>query len=345
MLLINVLYAMISLSRIRFCIASLLFLCVFCYAKAQEQNIDFFPSELSKALITQPTEGNPRSYTIQTQEYADKATHISLSEIIQEYLLENNRIYQVNLNARKTTLASYTFDSLFRIKAIRYFTDDAPTPWIFYQYNDIENTKTELRLRRDSTVYTKTVLTFNENDLLISRKEFFGESDLKSEQRFVYNDYGDVETEVSLGNQNQSTYVYEYQYSSEGNKLMRKKFNNEKLESRVEYQYFPDSSVQISTEYGFNKRPKSQNLTVLQDSLRVEITGYFSSIDTTEYRSSFKELYVGEDLLEYESRTINGVFVNRFKTFYEYDSHGNWIKRMTYENNKLIKVENRLFRY
>lgn len=335
---------MIPQFRIRFCIILLFFLGVFCYTNAQEL-ATFFPKELSKELITQPTEGNPRSYTIQTQEYAEKATQISLLEITQEYLLNNNRVYQVNLKTRKTPLVSYTFDSLLRIKAIEDYTDAAPTPWTFYEYNNIDHTITELKLRSDSTVYTKTVLTFNERDLLISRKEFFGETDLKSEKRFVYNNHGDVKTEMSMGNQEESTNIYEYQYSSEGVKLMRKKFNNEKLENRIEYKYFPDSSVQILTEYGFNKRPKSQNLTVLQDSLRVEIKGYFSSIDTTQYRSSFKELYVGEDLLEYESRTINGVFVNRFKTFYEYDSHGNWIKRMTYENNKLIKVENRLFRY
>tara|TARA_R110001599_G_scaffold341328_1_gene562313 strand:- start:14013 stop:15023 length:1011 start_codon:yes stop_codon:yes gene_type:complete len=336
---------MISLSRIRFCIVSLLFLGLIGFAEAQEQAVDFFPKELSKNLITLPTEGNPRSYTIQTQEFAEKASQISLSEVIQEYLLKNNRVYQVNLKTRKSPLVSYTFDSLSRITAIEDYTGTAPTPWIFYEYNDHDRTKTELKLRTDSTIYTKIVLTFNENNLLISRKEFFGESDLTSEKHFVYNDQGDVKTEISKGNQEESTSLYEYQYDSKGVKSMRKKFNNEKLENRIEYQYFPDSSVQILTEYGFNKRPKSQNLTVLQDSLRVKITGYFSSIDTTQYRSSFKELYVGEDLLEYESRTINGVFVNRFKTFYEYDAHGNWIKRMTYENNKLIKVENRLFRY
>ena len=336
---------MVSLSRIRFCIALLLFLCSFGLVNAQEQTTDFFPKELSKELITLPTEGNPRSYTIRTQELKDKASTITMSEITQEYLLTDNRVYQVSLKTRKAPLATYTFDSLLRIKTIEDYTESAPTPWAFYQYNDIDRTITELKLRSDSTVYTKTVLTFNKNNSLVSRKEYFGESDLKSEKHFTYNEHGDLQTESTFGNQEESTSVYQYQYDSNGAKLMRKKFNNEKLENRIEYQYFPDSTVQISTDYGFNKRPKSQNLTVLQDSLRVEIVGYFSSIDTTQYRSSFKELYVGEDLLEYESRTINGVFVNRFKTFYEYDSHGNWIKRMTYENNKLIKVENRLFRY
>ncbi|MGW8124030.1 hypothetical protein ACV07N_15330 [Roseivirga echinicomitans] len=334
---------MVPLSRIRFSFALLLFLSHYCFANAQEQNIDFFPPELPKELITEPTQGNPRSYTIQTQEFKENESQISLSATTQEYLLKNNRVYRVNIKTKNELVSVYTFDSLTRIERIRHYGNDIPTPWINYQYNG--HTKTERKLRNDSTIYDKTILTFNEDGLLVSRKEFFGESDFKNEKSFSYNQYGDIEAENTVGNQEESNYKYEYKYGNDGAKLMRRKFNNEKLENRVEYQYFPDSLVQILTEYGFNNRPKSQNLTVVQDSLRVQITGYFSSIDTTQYRSSFKEKYVGEDLIEYESRTISGVFVNRFKTFYEYDSHGNWIKRMTYENNKLIKVENRLFRY
>lgn len=319
-------------------------LCSVLKISAQPLERDFFPTELSRPLVMNKTAGNPRSFSIITQIHQMEEDEIPVEGVVEEYSLVENTVRQINYRIKKDIIRQYHFDSLSRILSIRDFSNDTDTPWQYYYYDDQLNTATELVLRKDSTVYSKTVLKFDEDNRLIESQDFWGETNLKTTRRYQYNNRGDIEVALSQGSE-EEIFVYAYQYDSVGMPHEYTRFKNEQLESRVTFEYYPDSLVEVKTLYGFNEKPKSQLLTVEKDSMRVEVTGYFSSLDSSTYRSRFKQVFVGEDLVEYESRTIRGTYVDRYKTFYDYDSHGNWTKKTTYLNNDLMKVEIRLFRY
>lgn len=323
-----------------------LFYGFFLHLNAQEHQTDFFPiDDISRSIIETKLYGNPLSFTIRTQELLKDSANLTLSPIIENYTVIDSRVRKISFGKSNEVVKTIEFDSLSRIISYFDLSDEADTPWVHYLYNDIENTKTEIKLRRDSSIYSQTVLTFNDQNKLILKKEFYGEDKVKSVREIVYNPLNHPIKDIYYENRTESINLYDYQYDSLGRIEQQKRFNNDKLASRTLYEYRQDSLVSQRMDYGFNQMPKSQFLLIEKDSMRVEVNGYFSSIDTTEYRSSFKQIFVGEDLLEYESRTVRGTFVDRYKTFYEYDNHGNWIQKMTYLNNKLIKVQNRLFRY
>ncbi|MFT6826855.1 MAG: hypothetical protein ACJAZV_000132 [Roseivirga sp.] len=323
-----------------------LFLGFFLHLNAQEQQTDFFPvDEISRSLIETQLSGNPLSFTIRTQELQKDSANLTLSPIVENYSVMNGRIRKINFSISNQVFKTEEFDSLSRIIAYLDFSPEATTPWIYYIYDDSANTQTEIKLRNDSTIYSKTILAFNSQKKLILKQEFYGEDKIKSVREIIYNPSNHPIKDTYYENRTESINLYAYQYDSLGRLEQQKRFNNEKLASRTLYEYRQDSLVSQRMDYGFNEKPKSQFLLIEKDSMRVEVNGYFSSIDTTEYRSSFKQIFVGEDLVEYESRTVRGTFVDRYKTFYEYDNLGNWIRKTTYLNNKLIKVQNRLFRY
>lgn len=318
----------------------------FLYPVAQEHPTDFFPSdEISRSIIETKLSGNPISFTIRTQELQKDSAGLLLSPIIENYSVTAGRVTKIDFILKDKIIKTLRFDSLSRIVSYFEFSEEATTPWRHYLYNDQEHTNTEIKFRKDSTIYSKTILAFNEKNKLILRKEFWGEQEIKSVREITYNPSNDPIKDVYYENRTESVNLYDYQYDSLGRIETQRRYNNDKLASRTLYEYRQDSLVSQRMEYGFNERPKSQFLLIEKDSMRVEVNGFFSSIDTTEYRSSFKQIFVGEDLVEYESRTVRGTFVDRYKTFYEYDNHGNWIQKTTYLNNKLIKVQNRLFRY
>lgn len=323
-----------------------LFYGFFLQLNAQEHQTDFFPiDDISRSIIETKLVGNPLSFTIRTQELLKDSANLTLSPIIENYTVIDTHVSKITFSKSNQVFKTIEFDSLLRIISYFDLSDEADTPWVHYVYDDIENTKTEIKLRRDSSVYSKTILAFNDQNKLILKKEFYGEDKIKSVREIIYNPSNHPIKDIYYENRTESINLYDYQYDSLGRLEKQKRFNNDKLASRTLYEYRQDSIVSQRMDYGFNEMPKSQFLLIEKDSMRVEVNGYFSSIDTTEYRSSFKQIFVGEDLLEYESRTVRGTFVDRYKTFYEYDNRGNWIRKTTYLNNKLIKVQNRLFRY
>jgi hypothetical protein len=316
------------------------------HLNAQEHQTDFFPTEeISRSLIETQLSGNPLSFTIRTQELHKDSANLTLSPIIENYTVINSRVRKISFSKFNHVFKTIAFDSLSRIISYFDFSENADTPWVHYLYDDIEKTKTEIKLRSDSTIYSKTILAFDTHDKLILKKEFYGEDKIKSVREILYNPSKHPIKDTYYENKTESINLFDYMYDSLGRVEQKKRFNNDKLASRTLYEYRQDSLVSQRMDYGFNQMPKSQFLLIEKDSMRVEVNGYFSSIDTTEYRSSFKQIFVGEDLVEYESRTVRGTFVDRYKTFYEYDNRGNWIRKTTYLNNQLIKVQNRLFRY
>lgn len=314
--------------------------------RGQDYPTDFFPTEqLSRILIKESLKGSPSSFTIRSRELMKDSADLSLSPIIEQYHVQNNRIDRVEFEIKRKIIKQFTFDSLSRILSFFDFQDEAKTPWIYYNYDSNDRSKEEVCLRNDSTIYAKTVLNFNEKNQLISRIEYWGENKIKSARSIDYNESNDPVDDTYTENQNQSVNHYDYLYDNVGRKEKKLTYNSNRLQSRVLYEYRQDSIISQQMDYGFNQKPKSQFLIIEKDSMRVEVTGYFAGGDTTSYRSSFKQIFIDQDLVEYESRTFKGTFVDRYKTFYEFDNRGNWIKKMTYLNNKLIKIQDRLFRY
>lgn len=305
----------------------------------------FLPSEVPSDLIQTHVNGNPRSFTIHTQSYNQSPSDKGPIPINVECFLQAGRVIKLNLLQKGNIAKTFLFDTLSRIVSITDFSEANPTPWINYLYSDTEKTYSEVLLKRDSSIYSKTVLITDENKRPTSRSQFWGETKLRSQRTYAYNAQGDVIKDIYKEGLGEVINTYTYAYDMKGRKSQRLKYLDSLLQSRTSYEYHADSSVTYTTEYGYDQKPKSQNLTILKDSARIEIQGYFANDDTLQYRSRFKEVYVGEDLLEYERRTIRGTFVDRYKTFYEFDEKGNWIKKTTYLNNKLIQTQTRIFRY
>jgi hypothetical protein len=130
--------------------------------RGQDYPTDFFPTEqLSRILIKESLKGSPSSFTIRSRELMKDSADLSLSPIIEQYHVQNNRIDRVEFEIKRKIIKQFTFDSLSRILSFFDFQDEAKTPWIYYNYDSNDRSKEEVCLRNDSTIYAKTVLNFN----------------------------------------------------------------------------------------------------------------------------------------------------------------------------------------
>ena len=317
-----------------------------------------FNSELVEPIyIDKELNGTPSEYQIKTYFYNKDSAKLIGSPLERNYYLENGQVLAMEVTRKDRPYKFYQIDFNGRLVEYSEMDRDSNTPRIEYEYDDTALTASKIVYRRNETIHSKTVIRYNESLQIIAREEYSGGSKLDRFWKYYYNEnqdllsdqYFDGPSSVSPSIQDEnsasdSTY-YTYDYYGDQKKSKRYAYQNEVLKSKRLYEYYPDSMVTKTTFYQFNGVPNEQQIKIEQDSLRIEVRGFLNQMDTTQYRSRFMEIYLNGDLIEYERRTLQGTYVDRFATFYEYDELGNWIKKMPHSNGVIIKQEERIILY
>lgn len=318
----------------------------------------FESSLLQEVWIDQDLKGLPEKFTVEEYNYNPDSARLFKSEITRVYFYEFGKLRRVEFLKSGTPIKTYSYDAYGRITEQTRTDKFESIPKITYTYNDDQLTAEETVYRITGTVHSKTVLRFNDKQQLISKEEYRGTDKLNRYWLYSYNnqndlisdEYFDVANGLTTSSDNGTTAgpsistqkKYEY---DEGLKTSEKTLEENTLISSTQYRYFTDSVIKETVFFQANGSPTEKHVEVKHDSARIVVKGYFNSDDTTSYRSRFKEIYVDGDLIEYESRTLRGTFIDRYTTFYEYDHKGNWIKKTTYSNGITLKVEERRIRY
>jgi len=319
----------------------------------------FESSHLQEIWVDENLKGNPEEFSVEEYNYNRDSAKLYKSEITRHYYYQNGRLQKIEFRKKGNPIKTYTYDKNSRIIEQLRSDEFESIPRITYSYNDNELTAEEVVYRITGTVHSKTLLRFNDHGQMISREEYRGMDKLNRYWLYSYNAQDDLIEEeyfdlaASLTASANPTDMAQpsihtemvYEYTPEGEQRLKKTIKDDLLLSTAEFRHFPDSLVSETIFYQTNGWPSEKHVEVKHDSARVLVKGYYNSGDTTSYRSRFKEIYVDGDLIEYESRTLRGTFVDRYATFYEYDHFGNWIKKTTYSNGVTLKVEQRRIRY
>ncbi|WP_305982549.1 hypothetical protein [Roseivirga thermotolerans] len=320
----------------------------------------FESSHLQEIWIDTQLKGQPQEFSIEEYNYNRDSARLYKSPISKQYFYELGRLRKVVFKKTGSPIKTYLYDTHGRI--IEQLRTDSfeSIPRITYTYNDEDLIAEEVVYRVTGTVHSKTILRFNDRLQLISKEEYRGTQQLNRYWLYAYNSQNDLvsdeyydivsNTGVSANTKpeepkpNLRTEIL-YTYDTRGLRTTAKTLKNELLHSVSHTRHFPDSLVNETVYYQASGWPSEKLVEIQHDSARVVIKGYYNTEDTTSYRARFREIYVYNDLVEYESRTLKGTFVDRYATFYEYDHLGNWIKKTTYSNGVVLKVEERRIRY
>ncbi len=336
------------------------FLALTLTTKLSSQNIlPSFDSELIERIwIDSELKHQPSEFYIRKYEYDKDQVKLLRKETTLHYFLVDGILQEVQFRKGSDTIKSHHYDRHGRIVEQRRYAFEENMPKITYQYNDSDRISVETVYKLGDRIHSKTIIKYNELNQVISKEEYRGRNRLKRFWKYAYNQYHDLVANHFYDipgsppkNQNEyyteptdSTY-FKYHYDSKDRKIARYDYQENTLKSKSNYAYYPDSVLKQTTYYRFDGKPNERHMQIEKDSLKVVIKGFFFSGDTTKFRSRFKETYLYGDLIEYESRTLRGTYVDRYTTFYEYDEMGNWIKKTTYSNGLVTKKEERIIRY
>lgn len=315
-----------------------------------------FDSELlEEVLIDSAIKNSPSQYFIKTYEYNKDSAQLLLDDLVLHYYLEDGKLKQIEFIANRDTLKTHNYDKFGRVIGQRRFGFGEKMPRITYTYDDQQQLASETVYRIGDRVHSKKILKFNSQNKITSKEEYRGKNQLTRFWIYRYNEQGDMVSDqyfsAAQGSKNSegispidSTH-FAYDYDDQNRILKSLQYTENHLTTENQFSYFPDSVVQKETFYKRNGQPNEQHVRIEKDSLRIVVRGFFYDGDTTRLRSRFKEVYLYNDLIEYESRTIRGTYVDRYKTYYEYDEIGNWIKKTTYSKGIIIKKEERTIVY
>lgn len=316
-----------------------------------QQLLPSFDSELIESVwVDQNLRRAPREYFIKTFEYHKDSARLIKSSVIPHYILVQGQLKEIQFKENKELVKSHFFDSHGRIVEQRRFGFQENMPKITYEYNDETHEATETIYRLGDRVHSKSVVKYNSRLQVIAKEEYRGRDKLNRFWKYRYNKQHDLIADEFYDTYNgiekpTDSLNIKYSYDDQDRKISRYDYRTNHLESRTDYVYYPDSLVKQTVFYRFDGVPNERHLEIKKDSLRVMVRGFFQNGDTVNFRSRFKEIYLYGDLVEYESRTLRGTYVDRYTTFYEYDEMGNWIKKTTYSNGLVIKKEERTILY
>lgn len=316
-----------------------------------QQLLPSFNSELIEVVwIDENIRNQPKEFFIKIYDYNKDSARLIKSPVTPHYLLKSGQLKEVQFISNKELIKSHIFDEHGRIIEQRRFGFQENMPKVTYQYDDQNNEAIETVYRLGDRVHSKSIVKYNSRHQVIEKQEYRGNDKLNRFWRYHYNDQNDLvadqfyDTYNGVDKPTDSLYI-RYKYDDQKRKVSRHDFRTNQLESRTDYVYYSDSLVKQTTFFRFDGIPRERHLEIKKDSLKIMVKGFFKNGDTVNYRSRFKEIYLYGDLVEYESRTMRGTYVDRFTTFYEYDEMSNWIKKTTYSNGVIIKKEERTIRY
>ncbi len=184
---------------------------------------------------------------------------------------------------------------------------------IDYHFNKDNRIKEKSIYHGDGELLKKIIIHYDNNDLLQNWAFYDGDGSLEDETIVNY----DKDNRITLLN------VYD---------------NKHKLESKIHFKY--ESKDSIKVDYINVKDNKSAKDTIqLKDGLIVKVA--FNSGKEVGYTSS--EYNDKGDIINM-IRERNGIKIT-YRFVYEYDLEDNWIRKITYEDNKLDLVNERVIEY
>lgn len=325
---------------------------------AQEQLLPSFESSfLQEQWIDEELKGATTEFYIEEFNYDEEKAELYKSEMRKYYFYGPNGLNRIEFRKKGEPFRIYRYDQHGRIKEQILTGRFESVPRIVYKYLDKEGLSVETIYRLSGSVHSQITLKFNEELQLISKEEYQGIDQLIRYWLYEYNENGDLirEDYFDLNSQPDGvdlkkvelTSAKKFKHRYQQDSLIKEElsYQNGHLTAKTIHRNYPDSIVQEKLIYDSQEVPTKKQITITHDSATVYIKGFYQSGDTSRYPSRFKEIYVDGDLLEYESRTLKGTFVDRYATFYEFDHHGNWIKKTTYSNGGTVKIEQRRIRY
>jgi len=325
-----------------FLFASLVF-CQFSFA----QRLPSFPTkDLEQFPIDVNLNDRPSTYTISYKNYDKAKSKLVKDELSIQVDLSLDQHRKITFYVNDEAFLFYEFDQYGRI--IRQKRANNPLVETIYAYDEETLRATETNLRLNGQVHSKVIVEYNADLLPIKKSEFHGQQSLKHYWSYAYDDKGELTEEVYYTNEDelssQKQFFNQYEPESPDDKEVAI-YQDQHLLQRTYYNSYPDSTIERTIIYEQDGSPAELRFELISDSLRVNIKGYYEQNDSTKFRSRFREIFIYDDLIEYESRTISGTKVNRFATFYSYDTHKNWIKKITYQNGIAIREEIRKITY
>lgn len=317
-----------------------------------------FDSELIENVWIDPDlKGDPIEYVIKSHTFDKDQSRLVRSDIKLHYYLEAGQVRLVEFKRKGKVIKAHQFDRFGRITQQKRYDDRDNISRILYDYDEKLRQTSETVIKPGGQVYSKNLLRYNENYQLIAKEEYLGDSRLNRLWKYGYNkhqdlvsdEYYDVPDGMDQKELNSrpvsNSMRFKHTYDELQRKISSHNYTNQALVSKSTFEYYPDSAVSVTTFFRFDGLPNEQHLNIEMDSLKVLVKGFFFNGDTTKFRSRFREVYLYDDLIEYESRTIRGTYVDRYATFYEYDEMGNWIKKTTYSNGVVVKLQERTIEY
>lgn len=311
-----------------------------------------FPSDLlDEEILVGEVKGNPQ--TILEENYAinEKTASMEFQATAKTYNYENGHLVSVLFTKNEEDYLKYSFDSQGRIKSQERYDPESIISKVEYEYNAAEGKAKEVVYRNTGTIHSERIVTYDKNNLMIKREEYSGTGQLERYWTYTYDDKGQLSKENyydrEKGGLDQVNEVKSYQseYNENGALEEVATYVADQLMVLEEYYHDQDSTSRQKTIYLQNGVPSERQVTMEKDSLQVVINGFYSHNDTSRFSSRFREIYIDGDRIEYESRTLSGTEVNRYATFYEYDSQGNWIKKTIYTNGVPSHIVQRFIRY
>ncbi len=316
---------------------------------SQAQNLPSFPSnQLEEIVVDTLLNGNPREYLLYTRIYDKGLSKLIEEKLSTKYILGRNGPEKVEFFLSGELFLIHEYDNYGRI--ISQERKNNVIPLIQYQYDDQKLIATEINGRLNGEIHSKTTCKFDHQMNMVAREEYKGENTLSRYWLYDYNTSGHLTKESyfdlsKAANSPSSETHYQLSYTAATELKEVRKVANQQVQRKTHFKYYPDSVIMNAISYESDGTPSEYEFELKHDSLRVVVNGFFEQGDTTKFRSRFQEIYLFGDLIEYESRTLSGTFVERFATFYEYDDMGNWIKKITYNNGVPLKEEIRKITY
>jgi len=203
---------------------------------------------------------------------------------------------------------------------------------INYLFNESGNITLEVSINEDSSIYSTTTYKYQKGRLFEKIKTYDSLTFYRT--LFKYDSNNQVIKEIKLGKNNDTSRIVYRKYNKEGNliELLSDDQGDGQLYYKFTYKYFPHKHIIKSTCYD-KKGKVSYKRNYLQDK-------HFNLIRMTTIRNRDKSAtayYYNDKNLLIKKESVNFHHNNEFKYVinyeYIYDSSGQWIKKVEFNEN------------
>lgn len=269
-----------------------------------------------------------------------------------------NDLKELNINGHVSSIKKSTYQAVEKFGEVqkgerinRFWMEDGNN--YSYSFNELGNITEIIEYKSDNEIDSKKVITYNEN---------------KKSERNDYNAEGELDGRVKYTYDKESNTTTINYYKSDGSlkNQYKDKYDGKKLVERR--QYDDNGKLIIVVEYEFDKNDNPIRLTVVDEkgSVKQYQEGKYDQkgnrIEKKEYRdkkllNDYKFVYdKNNNLLEETNSTASSkikyeynnhgdvIKETHYKSFdsldykiefrIEYDDKNNWVKKISFENNK-----------